>query len=218
MIVPEPCGYAVLLLIANIQKTWPSVRPDKKQHGPVGVPPSGLLTSLRLLVRCLPPATTRRTGGGGRREKEGSGIQAQLNHLGCLLVDGVTTSSSLSAIWRATIYPPTRCLRMSHRVRLAALVGSFTAISKSRCVRFANANRQLLPLFEVPQHVLYASLLICRPLSAIILSTLLQVWSGSSFGPRSRDRWLAVSPSRLSRCCVLAAWYSSVGDSGVSLL
>ena len=62
MIVPEPCGYAVLLLIANIQKTVP-VRPGKKLHAPVGVPPSGLLTSLRLLVQCLPPATTRRTGG-----------------------------------------------------------------------------------------------------------------------------------------------------------
>src|ERR1700685_1768269 len=70
----------------------------------------------------------RRRGKG----EEGSGIQA---HLGCLLVGGVTTGSSLSAIWSATLYPPTRCLRMSHRVRLAALVGSFTAISKSRCVR-----------------------------------------------------------------------------------
>jgi hypothetical protein len=39
------------------------VRPGKKLHAPVGVPPSGLLTSLRLLVQCLPPATTRRTGG-----------------------------------------------------------------------------------------------------------------------------------------------------------
>ena len=64
------------------------MRPDEKLHAPVGVPPSGLLTSLRLLVRYLPPATTRRTGGekkgkkeGGREEKEreklekaGSGI------------------------------------------------------------------------------------------------------------------------------------------------
>src|ERR1700743_1162537 len=77
----------------------------------------------------------------GRREKEGSGIQA---HLGYLLVGGVTTGSSLSAIWSATLYPPTRCLRMSHRVRLAALVGSFTAISKSRCVRIANGNSRLV--------------------------------------------------------------------------
>ena len=109
------------------------MRPGKKLHAPVGVPPSGLLTSLRLLVQCVPPATTRRTGRGGRRgggkegrrkregegkgEKgerrkeerrrgkgeEGSGIQA---HLGCLLVGGVTTGSSLSAIWSATLYPP----------------------------------------------------------------------------------------------------------------
>ena len=61
----------------------------KKLHAPVGVPPSGLLASLRLLVRGLLPATTRRTGeeeeggkkggrergeerrrGKGRREKE----------------------------------------------------------------------------------------------------------------------------------------------------
>jgi hypothetical protein len=141
----------------------------KKLHAPVGVPPSGLLASLRLLVRGLLPATTRRMGeeeGGGRgrrgkeggrekggREKErerekreGSGTdrQAQLDHLGCLLASGVTTSSSLSAIWRATLYPPTRCLRMSHRVRLAALVGSFTAVSKSRCVRIANGNSHLV--------------------------------------------------------------------------
>jgi hypothetical protein len=33
------------------------------------VPPSGLLTSLRLLVQCLPPATTRRTGGKGKKEE-----------------------------------------------------------------------------------------------------------------------------------------------------
>ena len=79
----------------------------------------------------------RRRGKG----EEGSGIQA---HLGCLLVGGVTTGSSLSAIWSATLYPPTRCLRMSHRVRLAALVGSFTAISKSRCVRIANGNSRLV--------------------------------------------------------------------------
>jgi hypothetical protein len=50
----------------------------KKLHAPVGVPPSGLLTSLRLLVQCLPPATTRRTGGRekgkeGRRKREGEG-------------------------------------------------------------------------------------------------------------------------------------------------
>jgi hypothetical protein len=63
------------------------VRPDKKLHTPVGVPPSGLLTSLRLLVRVLLPATTRRTGeeeeggkkGGRAQERErekrkGSGI------------------------------------------------------------------------------------------------------------------------------------------------
>ena len=40
--------------------------PDKKLHTPVGVPSSGLLTSLR---RCFPPATTRR--GGRRGKKEG---------------------------------------------------------------------------------------------------------------------------------------------------
>ena len=112
------------------------------------MPPSGIITSLCLLVRYLPRQQQGGQGGGeegerrreeerrgkGRREKEGSEIQAQLNHLGCLLVGGVTTS--LSAIWSAT----TRCLRMSHRVRLAALLGSFTAISKSRCVRIANGN------------------------------------------------------------------------------
>jgi hypothetical protein len=75
MIVPEPCGYAVLLLIANIQKTVPCDR-IKKMHTPVGVPPSSLLTSLRLLVRCLPLETTRR-----KREGRKCGIQAQLNHL-----------------------------------------------------------------------------------------------------------------------------------------
>ena len=45
----------------------------KKLHAPVGVPPSGLLASLRLLVRGLLPATTRRTGEeeeGKRREEE----------------------------------------------------------------------------------------------------------------------------------------------------
>ena len=76
MIVPEPCGYAVLLLIANIQKTVPCGRIEN--YIPVGVPSNGLLTSLRLLVRCLPPATTRGTGGGkkgkeGRRKREGEG-------------------------------------------------------------------------------------------------------------------------------------------------
>jgi hypothetical protein len=63
------------------------LRPDKKLHTPVGVPPSGLLTSLRLLVRVLLLATTRRTGeeeeggkkGGRAQERErekrkGSGI------------------------------------------------------------------------------------------------------------------------------------------------
>jgi hypothetical protein len=81
-----------------------------------------------------------------REKREGSGTdrQAQLHHLGCLLASGVTTSSSLSAIWRATLYPPTRCLRMSYQVRLAALVGSFTAVSKSRCVRIANGNSHLV--------------------------------------------------------------------------
>jgi hypothetical protein len=39
----------------------------KKLHAPVGVLPSGLLASLRLLVRGLLPATTRRTG----EEEEG---------------------------------------------------------------------------------------------------------------------------------------------------
>jgi hypothetical protein len=144
--------------LLSYRKTVPCGR-MKKLHALVGVPPSGLLASLRLLVRGLLPATTRRTGeeeggkkGGrerGGREKErerekreGSRTdrRAQLDHLGCLLAGGVTTGSSLSAIWRATLYPPTRCLRMSHRVRLAALVGSFTAVSKSRCVRIANGN------------------------------------------------------------------------------
>jgi hypothetical protein len=48
------------------------LRPDKKLHAPVaiGVPFSSFLTSLRLLVRYLPPATTRRTGG-KKKGKEG---------------------------------------------------------------------------------------------------------------------------------------------------
>src|ERR1700722_7294885 len=100
----------------------------KKLHAPVGVMPSGLLASLRLLARGLLPATTRRTGeeeegGRGRRGKEGrkregrkregegkgeerrkwTDRRAQLDHLGCLLARGVTTGSSLSAIWRATL-------------------------------------------------------------------------------------------------------------------
>jgi len=50
----------------------------KKLHAPVGVLPSGLLASLRLLVRGLLPATTRRTGeeeegGRGRRGKRKKG-------------------------------------------------------------------------------------------------------------------------------------------------
>jgi hypothetical protein len=53
------------------------VRPGKKLHAPVGVPPSGLLTSLRLLVQCLPPATTRRTGRGGRRGKKEEGREKE---------------------------------------------------------------------------------------------------------------------------------------------
>jgi hypothetical protein len=47
----------------------PCLGPDKKLHTPVGVLPSGLLTSLRLLVRGLLPATTRRAGGGGEKKK-----------------------------------------------------------------------------------------------------------------------------------------------------
>ena len=53
------------------------MRPGKKLHAPVGVPPSGLLTSLRLLVQCLPPATTRRTRGGGRRGKKEEGREKE---------------------------------------------------------------------------------------------------------------------------------------------
>jgi hypothetical protein len=45
--------------LANVNKAWlgkkgstenRALRPDKKLHTPVGVPPSGLRTSLRLLV------------------------------------------------------------------------------------------------------------------------------------------------------------------------
>jgi hypothetical protein len=52
----------------------------------------------------------------------------------CLPAGGATTSSLLFAICSATLYPSNRCLPMSHRVRLAALIRSFTAASKSRCV------------------------------------------------------------------------------------
>ena len=186
--------------------------------------------------------------------------------IGCLLVGGVTTGSSLSAIWSATLYP-TCCLRMSQASRpsrvlyrhIEVLVRAHHDASSSwqyaatcRAVSRPSPHEQTgvitsgtrrsnkkarspifpVPLFEVrrsalavpllvvhrpvPQHVLDALPSTCRPLSATVLSTLSQVWSGSSFGPRSRDRWLAtVSPFRLSRCCVLAAWYSGVGDSGV---
>ena len=72
MIVPEPCGYAVLLLIAIIQKTVPCGWMKNCILYIVGMPPGGLLTSLRLLVRGLLPATTRRTGEEERRE-EGEG-------------------------------------------------------------------------------------------------------------------------------------------------
>src|SRR5882762_3398827 len=58
--------------LLSYRKTVPCGR-MKKLHAPVGVPPSGLLASLRLLVRGLLPATTRRTGEEeeGGRGKEG---------------------------------------------------------------------------------------------------------------------------------------------------
>jgi hypothetical protein len=46
------------------------LQPDEKLHTPVGVPPSGLLTSLRLLVRGLLPAITRRMEEEGERKEE----------------------------------------------------------------------------------------------------------------------------------------------------
>jgi hypothetical protein len=55
--------------LLSYRKTVPCGR-MKKLHAPVGVPPSGHLASLGLLVRGLLPATTRRTGEeeeGGRR-------------------------------------------------------------------------------------------------------------------------------------------------------
>ena len=76
MIVPEPCGYAVLLLIANIQKTVSCGRIKNCMLQLVC-----LLTSLRLLVRYLPRQQQGERGGrrrgkeGREREKrEGSGI------------------------------------------------------------------------------------------------------------------------------------------------
>jgi hypothetical protein len=78
-------------------------------------------------------------GGEGRGNGEGEeGQTGSTQASRCLPDGGATTSSSLSAICSATLYPPNRCLRMNHRVRLAALIRSFTAASKSRCVRIAN--------------------------------------------------------------------------------
>src|ERR1700740_1168746 len=52
----------------------------------------------------------REGGGKGRREKEvGQTDRLKLTiHLRCLPAGGVITGSSLSAIWRATLYSPTR--------------------------------------------------------------------------------------------------------------
>ena len=128
------------------------MRPDKKLHTysswcAAQRPPNYIACaySSEFFSRQQQGERGRKKGGRAQEREPGKGEekrkwdrQAQLDHLGCLLVGGVTTGSSLSAIWSATLYPPTRCLRMSHRVRLAALVGSFTAVSKSRCVRIAN--------------------------------------------------------------------------------
>ena len=101
IIVPEPYGYAVVPLISSIQKTVPCGR----RHVPVHMPPSSLLTSLDLLVRGLLLEIT-----GGRREEEGEGRRkwgrrAQPEHLGCLLAVWLLVLL-LSAIWSATLYPP----------------------------------------------------------------------------------------------------------------
>ena len=81
MIVPEPCGYVVLPLITIIQENR-ALRQMKRLHAPVGVPPSGLLASLRLLVRGLLPATTRRTGeeeeGGKKGGRERGGREKEV--------------------------------------------------------------------------------------------------------------------------------------------
>jgi len=104
MIMPEPCGYAVLLLIANIQKTAvPCGRIKNCILQLVCRPPSGLLTSLRLLVRCLPPATTRRTGGkeeGERRkEEEGRRGRGKGRREKEVRYTGSTQPSRLSSSW-----------------------------------------------------------------------------------------------------------------------
>ena len=106
----------------------------------------------QLVLACLrsSPGNNKENGRKKRgiREEEGEGRrkwgrQAQLEpkHLGLLAVLPVLL---LSAIWSATLYPPNRRLRMNQRVRLAALVGSFTAMSKSWCVRIANGNSRLV--------------------------------------------------------------------------
>jgi hypothetical protein len=81
-----------------------ALRPDKKLHAPVGVPPSGLLTSLCLLARYLPPATTRRTGGGkeGERRKEGGRekeMEREKREGRKWVYTGSTQPSRLSSSW-----------------------------------------------------------------------------------------------------------------------
>ena len=104
MIVPEPCGYAVLPLITIIHR---ALRPDEKTACSSWCSPE-VFSRQQQGERGRRKKGEEEEGGkkGGRekereREKrEGSRTdrQAQLDHLGCLLARGVTTGSSLSGI------------------------------------------------------------------------------------------------------------------------
>jgi hypothetical protein len=101
--VPEPCGYAVLLLVSIIQKTVPCGRIKNYM----------LHSNLHILIQGHLPTITGRTGrkGGRARERE----------------EGMGKADRLDSSGRwcsATLYHPNRCLRMNHRVRLAALIRS----------------------------------------------------------------------------------------------
>jgi hypothetical protein len=160
MIVPEPCGYAALLLITIILENR-ALRPDEKTACSSSCatqrPPSYYTCLSEVFSRQQQGERgrkrrekKRKNGKGGRTEEErrkssGEGRgDGQTGSTQASKLSSITTGSLLSAIWSATLYPPTRCLRMSHRVRLAALVGSFTAVSKSRCMRIAYGNSRLV--------------------------------------------------------------------------
>jgi hypothetical protein len=69
MIVPEPCGYAVLLFITIIQENC-ALRPDeKKLHAPVHAPPSGLLATTLACPRSSPGNDKENRGGRGEKRR-----------------------------------------------------------------------------------------------------------------------------------------------------